>query len=385
MTPTGAALVVRSTTVVDEAGVVPDAWVATRDGRITHVGRGDGWREHQDGATVLDGRDRTLVPGFVDLHVHGGGGHSHEEGPEAILAATAAHGRHGTTRSVVSFVSDTVEALCDRLATVADLAALHPAILGSHLEGPFLAEARKGAHDPARLVDPSPAAVRRLLDAARGTLRQVTLDPQREGAPAAVDAFREAGVVVAIGHTDSDHAVAAATFRRGATLLTHAFNAMPGIHHRAPGPVVAALDDDTVTLELILDGEHVHPRVAALLLGAAPGRVALVTDAMAAAASQDGSYLLGGLAVDVSQGRAVVRGTDTLAGSTLTMDRALRTGVAAGLPLATLVAAATSVPARVLGLGSTLGRVAVGHVADLVLLDDALDVVSVHHCGLFVP
>lgn len=381
----GGSLVVRSTTVVDAAGTVTDAWVASRHGRITATGSGDGWRAHADGAAVVDGSGCHLVPGFVDLHGHGGGGHSHEDGPAGILAATAAHRRHGTTRSVVSFVSDTVDALCERLAAVADLAQEHPQVLGSHLEGPFLSPARKGAHDPARLVDPTPERVRRLLDAARGTLRQVTMDPERDGAATAAAAFREAGVVVAVGHTDCDHAVAAQAFRAGASLLTHAFNAMPGLHHRAPGPVVAALDDDTVTLELILDGEHVHPRVAAVLLAAAPGRVALVTDAMAAAAGQDGRYDLGGLDVVVADGRAVVAGTDTLAGSTLTMDRALRTGVAAGLPLGELVTAATSTPAHVLGLGSVLGRVAVGYVADLLLLDRTLEVVQVHPSGLQVP
>ncbi|WP_380165320.1 N-acetylglucosamine-6-phosphate deacetylase [Jannaschia sp. R86511] len=378
----GPALVVRSVTAVDAAGTVPDAWLSSRDGRITATGTGDGWRAHAAGAEVVDGTGRLLVPGFVDLHVHGGGGHSHEDGPEAVLAATAAHARHGTTRTVVSLVSDTVVALCRRLGEVADLAREHPHVLGSHLEGPFLAPARKGAHDPQRLVDPTPEAVERLLAAARGTLRQVTLAPERPGATAAAEAFRAAGVVVAVGHTEADHALAAATFARGARLLTHAFNAMPGVHHRAPGPVVAAVDDGSVVLEVILDGEHVHPRVVAMLLAAAPDRVALVTDAMAAAAATDGDYVLGGLGVTVSGGRAVVTGTDTLAGSTLTMDRALRTGVAAGLPLPALVAAATATPARVLGLGGVVGRLAPGQLADLVLLDETLHVVSVHHSGL---
>ncbi len=381
----GGPLVVRSTTVVDAAGVVTDAWVSSRDGRITATGSGDGWREHAEGAEVVDGGGGYLVPGFVDLHVHGGGGHAHEDGPAGVLGAADAHRRHGTTRSVVSLVSDTVDALCERLATVADLSETHPQVLGSHLEGPFLAHARKGAHDPDRLVDPTPERVHRLLDAARGTLRQVTLDPEREGAEAATATFREAGVLVAVGHTDCDHGTAARAFRAGASLLTHAFNAMPGIHHRAPGPVVAALDDPSVTLELILDGEHVHPRVAAVLLAAAPGRVALVTDAMAAAAGEDGRYELGGLEVVVTDGRAVVAGTDTLAGSTLTMDRALRTGVAAGLPLVDLVAAATSTPAHALGLGSVLGRVQTGFLADLVLLDGSLEVRQVHPSGLRVP
>lgn len=380
--PPGAPLVVHSTSVVDATGVRDDAWVSARDGRIDQVGHGEGWREHEQGATVVDGTGQRLVPGFVDLHAHGGGGYAHEGGAEAILAATATHLAHGTTRSVISFVADTVDALAHHLGVVADLVEDHPGVLGSHLEGPFLSEARRGAHDAERLIDPTPAAVRHLLRAARGTLRQVTLDPRRDGAATAAATFRDAGVTVAVGHTDCGHTEAAAAFDGGATLLTHAFNAMPGIHHRAPGPVVAAIDDDRVTLELILDGEHVHPRVAAMLFAAAPGRVALVSDAMAAAAGHDGRYSLGDLVVTVTGGRAVLEGTDTLAGSTLTLDRALRVGAAAGLLLPVLVEAATLTPARVLGLHADLGRIAPGWVADLVQLDAALRVVAVHPSGL---
>ncbi len=378
----GAPVVIHSTTLVDAVQTVEEGWLSARDGLVTGTGRGDGWRRHRVGSTVVDGRGHLLLPGFVDLHVHGGGGHSHEDGTDAVLAATAAHRRHGTTRSVVSFVSDAVDALADRLAVVADLVDAHPEVLGSHLEGPFLAESRRGAHSAARLSDPSPAVVHHLLAAARGSLRQVTLDPRREGAADAAAAFRKAGVVVAVGHTDCDYDEARDAFRAGASQLKHTFNAMPGIHHRAPGPVVAAFDDPAVTLELILDGEHVHPRVVSMLFAAAPGRVALVTDAMAAAAGRDGRYALGDLTVQVSWGRAVVEGTDTLAGSTLTMAGALRTGLAIGLPLPQVTGAATVTPARVLGLGSRIGRLAAGWVADLVLLDGALDVVSVHPSGV---
>lgn len=374
-------LVVHGARAVDARGVVHDAWVAVHDGRVAAVGRGDGWTERAGGAEVVDASGLTLVPGFVDLHVHGGGGHAHEEGGEAIVAAVAAHRAHGTTRTVVSLVSDGVEQLAQRLSTVADLVESRPQILGSHLEGPFLSVARRGAHDPARLVDPTPAAVAHLLRAARGTLRQITLDPLRPGAHAAIEAFTAAGVVVAVGHTEADHDAARAAFDAGARLLTHAFNAMPGIGHRAPGPVLAAVADPRVVAEVILDGEHVDPSVVALLMGAAPGRVALITDAMAAAAGHDGRYRLGGLAVDVTDGRATLVGGSSLAGSTLTLDRALRVGTAAGLPLPALVGAMTAVPARVLGLGDSLGLLAPGHAGDLVLLDDALGVVDVRLSG----
>ncbi|MEJ5943736.1 N-acetylglucosamine-6-phosphate deacetylase [Pseudokineococcus basanitobsidens] len=370
-------LVVHSARLVDAAGVHDGAWVAARAGQVVARGTADGWREHAAGAEVLDADGALLTAGFVDLHGHGGGGHAHEDGPEAVLDATAAHREHGTTRSVVSFVADDVDALARRLAGVADLCAEHPHVLGSHLEGPFLALERKGAHSADALVDPTPAAVRQLLDAARGTLRQVTLDPRRPGAAEAARTFVAAGVVVAVGHTEATFEDARDAFDAGARLLTHAFNAMPGLHHRAPGPVAAACADERVVAELILDGEHVHPAVAALLLAAAPGRVALVTDAMAAAAGEEGRYRLGGLDVVVAGGRAVLEGAGTLAGSTLTQDRALRTGVAAGLPLPALVDAATAVPARVLGQQGRLGALVPGAVADLVLLDDDLAVRSV--------
>ncbi|GAA2025345.1 amidohydrolase family protein [Pseudokineococcus marinus] len=370
-------LVVRSALLVDAGGRHPDAWVAARDGLVVARGAGGGWREHARGAEVLDAEGALLVAGLVDAHTHGGGGSTHEDGPGAVLAAGAAHREHGTTRRVASLVSDDVDALAERLAEAADLVDDEPGLLGSHLEGPFLAVERKGAHDAGALVDPTPAAVAHLLRAARGTLRQVTLDPRRAGAREAVRAFAAAGVVVAVGHTEASSDDAAAAFADGARLLTHAFNAMPGLHHRAPGPVGAACADERVVLELVLDGEHVHPAVAAVLLRAAPGRVALVSDSMAAAAGGDGRYRLGGLDVVVEGGRAVLEGTTTLAGSTLTLAGALRTGTAAGLPLPALVDAATAVPARALGLGGRIGALAPGRAADLVLLDEDLAVRAV--------
>ena len=230
-----------------------------------------------------------------------------------------------------------------------------------------------------------------LFAAARGTLRQVTIAPELPGALDAVGALAEAGVVVAVGHTEADEEQAQAAFERGARLLTHAFNAMPGIGHRAPGPVVAAIRDERVTAELVLDGVHVHPDVARLLLDAADGRVALITDAMAAAGAADGSYRLGSLRVAVVDGVARLAGPDgapdratggaantapgAIAGSTLTQDRALRLATGrCGMSLRAAVTALTWVPARVLGTDHWLGRLAPGYAADAVLLDDAYEV-----------
>ncbi len=221
--------------------------------------------------------------------------------------------------------------------------------LGVHLEGPFLAPSRKGAHDPASLALPTPDAVTALLEAAGGIVRQITIAPELPHALEAIERFVEAGVVVAVGHTQADAPLARAAFDRGATLVTHAFNAMPGIAARAPGPVGAAIADTRVSLEIIADGIHVSPTLIAMLFAAAPDRVILVTDAMAAAAAAPGRYSLGGLDVDVAEGKAVIAGTDTLAGSTLTMDRAVDVCVAAGVARDDAVRAATETPLRVLG------------------------------------
>ncbi|MFC4694782.1 N-acetylglucosamine-6-phosphate deacetylase [Geodermatophilus arenarius] len=351
--------------LLDAGGVTDGGWVLLDGDTIAATGTGP--PPGHAGETV-DLAGAELTPGFVDLHAHGGGGAAFDDGPDAIRTALAVHRAAGTTRSVLSLVAAPLEALEASLAGIAEVAAADPTVLGAHLEGPFLAPARCGAHDPRHLRAPTPDAVDRLLTAARGTLRQVTVAPELPGALQAVRDLTAAGVVVAVGHTDADAALTAAAFDAGARLLTHALNAMPGLHHRAPGPVGAALADPRVTLELVLDGVHVHPVVARLLMDGAPGRVALVTDATAAAGAGDGEHRLGGQAVTVRGGRAVLAGTGTIAGSTLTQDAALRTALAAGVDPVATVTALTAAPARALGLGDRLGRLAPGAAADVVAL-----------------
>ncbi|WP_062463282.1 N-acetylglucosamine-6-phosphate deacetylase [Demequina soli] len=291
------------------------------------------------------------MSGFVDIHSHGGGGHAFGATVDGTRAAVAAHGAHGTARIVASLVSAPVPVIAHQARVVAEAMALEPGLLGIHLEGPFLAPGRKGAHDPAALALPTPDLVYALLEACDGTMRQITIAPELPGALGAIGTLVDYGVVVAVGHTECTADQARAAFDRGASLVTHGFNAMRGIVGREPGPLGAAIDDPQVFIEVIADGIHVHPTNIATLFRAAPGRVVLVTDAMAAAASSPGRYDLGGLDVDVTiDGRAVVAGTDTLAGSTLTLDRAVEVCVEAGVPREQAVAAATTVPERVLGL-----------------------------------
>lgn len=363
---------------LDADGRVDDFWLLIDGHTISRTGTGS----PPTAGRTIDVAGAWLVPGFIDLHCHGGGGLSFDGGPAAIERALVLHRRHGTTRSVISLVTGPLEETLRQLSEVADLTDRDPLVLGSHLEGPWLAPARRGAHDPTHLRSPDRDEFAAMLAAARGTLRQVTIAPDLPGALDMIDALVAAGVSVAVGHTECDHDLARQAFDRGARLLTHAFNAMAGIHHRAPGPVVAAIEDSRVTIELILDGEHVHPGVAGLLLRAAPGRVCLVTDAMAAAGAGDGDYRLGSLDVAVREGRATLRGTSTLAGSTLTLDRALRNAITrVGVPPVDAIAAVTSVPADALGLGDRLGRLRTGFAADAVLLDDDWTVTAVWAAG----
>lgn len=377
-------IVIHSARVIADGLDTAEGWIVLADGAVIARGEGAGWQD-VGADEVVDARARAgegavLTPGFVDLHGHGGGGASFEGDTDAIRTARAVHRAHGTTRAVLSLVTGALPHLEQQLSAIAALTATDADILGVHLEGPFLAASHKGAHDEHALHDPTPAAVTALLEAGGGQLRQITLAPELPGALDAVARFVDAGVVVAVGHTGADMSETHEAFDAGARLLTHAFNAMPGLHHRAPGPLGAALADPRVTLEVIADGVHVHPALVRMLFAAAPGRVALITDAMAAAGVGDGHYRLGSLDVDVAVGVARLRDGGAIAGSTLTQDAALRVSVAAGVPLLDGVEALTVTPARVLGRGD-LGTFRGGGVGDAVLLTRDLVVRDVWFAG----
>jgi len=377
------ATVVHSARLVSGLDTVADAWVRFDGDRVAARGIGDAWRDDlPPEASVTDAAGRTLVPGFIDLHCHGAGGASVEEGAEAIEALLAVHTAHGTTRTVLSLVTAPVDRLCDRLQVIAGVAATDSRVLGAHLEGPFLDHDFRGAHDPLQLRSADAATVELLLEASSGMLRQITIAPEHPGAADAITRFVDAGVAVAVGHTGADFETALAAFGAGASILTHAFNGMRGIHHRAPGPVVAAMHADHVTLEVINDGVHVHPDVVRLAFAGAHGRVALVTDAMAAAGAADGAYRLGSLGVIVEGGIARLLEGGSIAGSTLTQDAALRRAVVdCGIPLDEAVGALTVAPAAAIGRAHDLGRLDPGYAADAVLLTPDLDVEAVWGAG----
>ncbi|MFS0852753.1 N-acetylglucosamine-6-phosphate deacetylase [Microbacterium sp. 179-I 3D4 NHS] len=372
-------LVIHSARLVDEGSITDDAWVRIEQGRVADRGTGRGWSAAD---TVVDaseaaGPGAVLTPGFIDIHGHGGAGSSFDDGAEAIRTARALHRAHGTTRAVVSLVTASLDDLARSAALIADLVESDADILGSHLEGPFLDPGHHGAHEPSLLREPRRDDVARLLDAGRGSVRQVTIAPELPGALDAIRQIVSSGAAAAVGHTDADAATAVAAFEAGASILTHAFNAMPGIHHRAPGPVLAAAADHRVTLEAIADNVHLDPHVIKLVFDAAPGRVALITDAMAAAGSADGHYDLGAVRVTVEDGIARADDTGAIAGSTLTQDVALRRAVDAGVALPDAVRALTETPARAVGCADRLGSLRIGLLGDAVLLDAELNVAGV--------
>lgn len=361
--------------VIDADGDRGQGWLRIDGDRIVETGEG----------TPADAtRLAILLPGFVDMHCHGGGGGSFTSGdPGQISAALATHLSHGTTTlhaSLVSASEDDLIAQVRALAPFVDDGAIH----GIHLEGPWISAAYCGAHAPAVLRDPDPLEVARVLAAGEGRIRMVTIAPELPGALESIRLVVEAGAIAAIGHTAADGDITRAAIAAGATVATHLFNGMPPLLHRDVGPVGVLLADPRVTCEVIADGVHLDPDVIALVLSAASGRSALVTDAMSGAGAGDGNYRIGSLDVVVRDGVARLRDGRSLAGSTLLMDSAWRRAVRlADRTPASASAAASLVPARAMGLQDR-GLLAVGQRADLVALDDRLAVMRVMRAGAWL-
>ncbi|MFJ3079474.1 N-acetylglucosamine-6-phosphate deacetylase [Streptomyces halstedii] len=339
-----------------------------------------------DGARTVDLRGHWVVPGFVDMHNHGGGGASFATGSaEDVLTGVRTHRAHGSTTVVASTVTGDLDFLARQAGMLSELVE-QGELAGIHFEGPFISPCRKGAHSEALLRDPDPAEVRKLVDAARGTAKMVTLATELPGGIESVRLLAEHGVIAAVGHTDATYEQTVAAIEAGATVATHLFNAMPALGHRAPGPIAALLEDERVTVELINDGTHLHP--AALELAyhhAGAGRVALITDAMDAAGSADGDYLLGPLGVVVKDGVARLVDGGSIAGSTLTLDTAFRRAVTVDkIPVEDVVRSISANPARLLGLDDRVGSLEPGKDADLVVLDEDFTLKGVMRRGAWI-
>jgi N-acetylglucosamine-6-phosphate deacetylase len=365
--------VIRAGTVVLDGKVCRPGWLDISGRQIVACGPGGPPRPAD-----VDLPDSIAVPGFIDMHVHGGGGASYTEAGD-VSEAAAFHLSHGTTTTLASLVTLTPAELMTSVRALAE-ETQRGTIAGIHLEGPWLSPGRCGAHDPTLMRDPDPAEIDAVLAAGGGAIRMVTLAPERPAADWAIRRFLDAGVVVAVGHSDATYELTKQAIALGATVGTHLFNAMPPLHHREPGAALALLEDPRVTVELIADGVHVHPAVVRGVIGAAgPDRVALVTDAIAAAGRDDGAYWLGTVPIDVVSGVARVRGTSAIAGSTATMDQLFRNVAEIGPDLDTSLAAAaqmtSATPARALGL-EHVGMLRTGYDANLVVLDREFQVTA---------
>ncbi|MFG1707140.1 N-acetylglucosamine-6-phosphate deacetylase [Nonomuraea sp. M3C6] len=373
-----------SLTLADARIVTPEGvhegWLTIEDGRITHVGHGSA----PGSGLSLGGRH--VVPGFVDIHNHGGAGGSFPTGEQdQARDAVALHRRHGTTTTMASLVTASIDELTRAASALAELCE-EGLLAGIHFEGPYISKARCGAHNPTLLREPSPQEFAGLMKAGRGHVRMVTIATELPGALDTIRLAAAEGVIAALGHSDADYDQTLAGIEAGGSVATHLYNAMPPLGHRAPGPVVALLEDERVTVELINDGVHVHPAMLRLAYEVAgPGRTTLITDAMAATGLGDGDYVLGSMRVRVDDGVARLVEGGSIAGATLTMDVAFRRSVQeVGMSLPDAVQVASLTPARVLGLADRIGSIAVGKAADLVVLSDSLEVAGVMKDGVWI-
>ncbi|HEX6501318.1 MAG TPA: N-acetylglucosamine-6-phosphate deacetylase [Micromonosporaceae bacterium] len=371
-------IVLANARVVTPRRVLDPGWLIVDGTRIAGVGAGDPPRVDAQPCD-LDGQ--YVLPGFVDLHMHGGGGAQiTTDDPDEIMAAVEFHRRHGTTRTLASLVTDQLDRMAAAARTVAEIidGTGGDTIAGVHLEGPFLNPSKRGSHHSEYLLAPDLSALRHLLDAGGGTIRVITVAPELPGGMDLVREIVAAGVIAAVGHTEATFDQARDAFASGARLATHLFNAMRHFHHRDPGPAGAALADDTVVCELINDGIHVHEEAVRIATATAgPDRIALVTDATPAAGMANGEFHLGPVPIYARDGKVTL--TDgTIAGSTLTMDAAVRHAVrCVGIPIHQAAIAAATTPATLLGIGDRTGSLHPGKDADLVVLTEQLQVRAV--------
>ena len=346
-------MIISAATVLIDQELQKEVWLEIEDGVIRSINSGT--------TPEYDLRyEGILIPGFVDIHCHGGGGKYFGGLTDSqIEQVIATHRAGGTVAGLASLVTEPIENLISQIKRLVPFAQ-RGEIAGIHLEGPYLSHARCGAHDPNLLRTPTLAEVQTLLDAGQGFIKMITIAPELDGALEVIEYLAKSGVIAAIGHSQSDAATAQAAIDRGASVVTHFNNAMPKVID-GPGTMSSAVINELrVSLELILDGEHVSTQIVRDVFEAAPNRIVMVTDAMSAAGSTDGTYKIANLEVIVKDGVARLASNGSLAGSTLTMAKAFNHALnEIGVSITEAVHAASTLPALILGR-SDLGEIAVG-------------------------
>lgn len=374
--------------IVTPEATIKKGWIAFTNGKIESIGSGDGTEKLEaltlapdgiESVQIIDGQGGFVLPGFIDVHVHGGYGHDFMDADaEGLDSITRFHAQHGTTGMLATTVTASkpdLDQVLQRVQAYREKEMPFAQLLGVHLEGPFISVKWPGAQNPSFIVPPQLDWLQDWISSYPGLIRMQTLAPETEGALPYIEALTRSGIIAALGHTDASYEQVQLAVQHGLSHAVHTFNAMTKLHHREPGTVGAVLTHDAIMAEVIADGHHVHPaciRLLAQMKG--PDNLLLITDAMSAAGLGNGEYKLGGLDVIVKDGVARLKEGDSLAGSTLTMIDAYRYAVReVGLTVEQASRMASGNPARRLGIDQVTGALVPGMQADVLLLSQHLD------------